>query len=90
MSQNEDIPYEVSDFATPDEKRVDPDQPNKPILQEVSDFIAEQIIKLNTQDVIDLTEAELTVKEQVGACKAAISRLRTVELMINNKLKELL
>jgi len=87
---NEDIPYSVSDFATPDEKKVDVDQPNKPILQEVSEFLAKQIAELNTQDVLDLKETELTVKEQIGACKAAIIRLRTVELMVNNKLKELL
>lgn len=87
---NEDIQYTVSDFATPDEKKVDPDQPNKSVLQEVSEFLAEQIEKLNTQDMLDLKETELTVKEQIGACKAAIIRLRTVELMVNNKLKELL
>jgi hypothetical protein len=49
MAENEDIPYNVSDFATPeDEKQPDDDQPNKSILIEVSTYLEEAIAEHNT------------------------------------------
>ncbi len=91
MAQTEDIPYEVSEFATPEpEKKVDEDQPNKSVLLQVQKYLDEAIAEHNTLDVIDLTEAgKMTPTQQVAVHKLVVNHLRSVKTEIDNKLKEL-
>lgn len=88
MAQNEDIPYVVSDVATPDRKEADPDEPNKSILLEVQKYLQTAIKTHNTFDVIETT-AKLTVEQQVEAHKVVVRHLRNVKSVIDNKVKEL-
>lgn len=92
MAETEDIPYNVSDFATPEkEVEQDPDQPNKGVLLEVQKYLDEAIVEHNTLDVIDLTEAgKMTPTQQVAVHKLVVNHLRSVKTEIDNKLKELL
>lgn len=89
----EDIPYEVSDFATPDKetKQVDdPDQPNKSVLIDLQKYISEAITEHNSFDIIDLTEqAKMTPTQQIAVHKVVIEHLRNIKSTIDNKIKEL-
>lgn len=93
MAQTEDIPYEVSDFATPDKetpKGADVDQPNKPVLTEVRKYLKEAMAEHNGIDLIDLTEqAKMTPTQQIAVHKFTLNHLRNIDAIIENKLKEL-
>lgn len=91
MAENEDIPYAVSEFATPeDEKQADDDQPNKSVLLEVRKYLKEAIAENNTFDVIDLTEsAKMTPTQQIAVHKSVVHHLRHIKTLVNNKIKEL-
>lgn len=92
MANTEDIPYNVSEFATPEpEKRIDDDdQPNKSVLLEVRKYLKEAIVEHNSLDTIDLTEqAKLTPGQQIAVSKQVVHHLRSVETIVNDKIKEL-
>lgn len=96
MSQTEDIPYEVSDFATPEpEKKVDDvDQPNKSVLIEVLKEIESDIIAQNTFSSISLPqnatpEQKIAVFDEIAIHKGLAVHLEKYKLMIENKVKEL-
>jgi hypothetical protein len=91
MAETEDIPYNVSEFATPeDEKKTDDDQPNKSVLLEVKKYLKEAIAEHNSFDVIDLTEAaKMTPTQQIAVHKQVAHHLRHVKTVVDNKLKEL-
>lgn len=92
MSQTEDIPYEVSDFATPDPEKQpdDPDQEYKGVLKDVQKYLKEAIAEHNSLDVIDLTEqAKMTPTQQIAVCKLVVKHLRDIKSEIDNKIKEL-
>lgn len=88
----EDIPYNVSDFATPDKKeeQSDYDQPNKSVLLDVQMYLTEAINEHNSLDTIDLTEsANLTPGQQIAVSKIVVAHLRSVKSEVDNKIKEL-
>lgn len=87
----EDIPYNVSDFATPEkEVEQDPDQPNKTVLIEVQEYLEGAINEHNSFDVIDLTEAaKMNPTQQIAVHKLVSSHLRSAKEIIDIKLKEL-
>lgn len=91
MAQTEDIPYNVSEFATPEaETQVDEDQPNKSVLLEVQTYLEEAIVEHNSLDVIDLTEsAKLNPGQQIAVAKQVVNHLRSVKTIVDNKIKEL-
>jgi hypothetical protein len=92
MAQTEDIPYEVSDFATPEpEKRTDDvDQPNKSVLIGVSKYLDQKILEHNTLDVIEpAAEGVMTTQQQVALHKQVVIHLRNIKSEIDNKIKEL-
>lgn len=91
MSQTEDVPYNVSEFATPEpEKQADEDQPNKSVLIEVQQYLKEAIDEHNSFDVIDLTEqAKMTPTQQIAVHKSIVHHLKAVKTEVDNKLKEL-
>ena len=91
MAETEDIPYAVSEFATPeDEKEPDEDQPNKSILLEVQKYLAEAIEEHNSMDVIDLTEAsKMNPTQQIAVHKLVVNHLRAIKTVVDNKIKEL-
>ena len=91
MAETEDIPYNVSEFATPeDERQSDDDQPNKSVLLEVQKYLGEAIEEHNTIDTIDLTEAaKMNPTQQIAVHKLVVSHLRDVKTIVDNKLKEL-
>lgn len=91
MAENEDVPYNVSDFATPDkEKERDPDQPNKGVLIECMKYLNDQIKKHNSLDVIaPEAEATMSSQQQIVAHKEVVVHLRNIKTMLNDKLKEL-
>jgi hypothetical protein len=87
----EDIPYNISDFATPDkEEEQDSEQPNKSVLLDALTYIDEAIAEHNTFDVIDLSEsAKMTATQQIAVHKLVTSHLRSIKNIINDKVKEL-
>lgn len=87
----EDIPYNISEFATPDkEEAPDPDQPNKSVLNDALTYVDEAIAEHNTFDVIDLTEsAKMTTTQQIAVHKLVTQHLRSIRNVINDKVKEL-
>lgn len=91
MAETEDIPYNVSEFATSeDEKQADDDQPNKSVLLEVQKYLEEAIAEHNTVDCIDLTEqAKMNPTQQIAVHKVVVSHLRDVKTIVDNKIKEL-
>lgn len=91
MAQTEDIPYNVSDFATPEvEKKADPDQSNKSVLLDIQKYLQEAIAEHNTFDVIDLTEqAKMTPTQQIAVHKLVAEHIRNIKSTIDNKIKEL-
>jgi hypothetical protein len=91
MGLTEDIPYNVSEFATPEkEEEKDPDEPNKSVLQEVQQYLEEAIVEHNSIDTIDLTEkAKMTPTQQIAVNKLVVGHLRSIKSTIDNKLKEL-
>lgn len=92
MAETEDIPYNVSDFATPEPETPvdDDDQPNKSVLLEVQKYLDEAIIEHNSLDVIDLTEtAKLNPGQQIAVAKQVVNHLRNVKADIDKKIKEL-
>lgn len=92
MGQTEDVPYNVGEFATPeDDKQPDEDQLNKGVLLEVQKYLAEAIDEHNTVDTIDLTEsAKMNPTQQIAVHKLVVKHLRDVKTIVDNKLKELL
>lgn len=92
MAQTEDIPYEVSEFATPEpDKKVDDiDQPNKPVLIGVSKYLDSKIKEHNSFDAI-VPEAEgiMSTQQQVQMHKNVVMHLRNIKSEIDNKIKEL-
>lgn len=97
MSQTEDIPYEVSDFATPDKepsKTADPDQPNKSVLIEISKELAKDIADHNSFDVIHLPanakpEEKIAAFDEIAIHKGLALHLKKYKSMIDDKIKEL-
>lgn len=92
MANTEDIPYNVSEFATPEpEKRTDDDdQPNKTVLLEVQQYLKEAIAEHDSFDVIDLTEsAKMNPTQQIAVHKLVKSHLTSVKTIIDDKIKEL-
>ena len=92
MAETEDIPYNVSDFATPepDKPVEDDDQPNKSVLLEVQKYLDEAIVEHNSLDVIDLLEtAKLNPGQQIAVAKQVVNHLRNVKADIDKKIKEL-
>lgn len=91
MAENEDIPYEVSEFATPEpEKQPDEDRPNKPVLIEAVKYLDVQIKKHNSLDVIAPdAEGIMTTQQQVVVHKEVVTHLRNVRQLISNKIMEL-
>jgi predicted phage-related endonuclease len=92
MAQTEDIPYEVSDFATSedDNKAADPDQPNKSILKDIQKYLKEAIAEHSSVDMIDLTEkAKMTPTQQIAVHKLVKNHLENIKSSIDNKIKEL-
>ncbi len=91
MAETEDVPYNVSEFATPEpEQQTDEDQPNKSVLLEVRKYLEESIAEHNSLDSIDLTEqAKMTPTQQVAVNKLVVSHLRSVRTIVNDKIKEL-
>jgi hypothetical protein len=88
----EDIPYEVDDFATPDEdsKITDPDQQNKSVLKDIQKYLVEAIAEHNTLDLIDLTEqAKMTPTQQIAVHKLVTNHLQNIKSTVDNKIKEL-
>lgn len=96
MAQTEDIPYEVSDFATPEpEKKTDDiDQPNKSVLVELVEELEKDIAANKSFDVINLP-ANATPEQKVAAFddmaihKGLALHLQKYKLMIEGKIKEL-
>lgn len=91
MAETEDIPYSVSDFATPEEEeQSDEDKPNKSVLVDILEYLDEQIKKHNSLDVIKPdAENTMTTQQQVLVHQAVVGHLRNVRTTINNKVKEL-
>jgi len=90
MAINEDIDYSVSDFATPDQKVADPEQPNKPVLLDTIEYIDAQIKKYDSLDLIDPSaENTMTTQQQVAVMKEVLKHLRSVRSTLNKKVKEL-
>jgi hypothetical protein len=92
MEPTEDIPYEVSEFATPDKevRKTDPDQPNKTVLLEVRTYLDEAIDEHNSFDIIDLTEqAKMNPTQQIAMHKCVIQHLRSIRATVDDKIKEL-
>lgn len=92
MAETEDIPYNVSEFATPDkaEEQADDDQPNKSVLLDVQKYLKEAIVEHNSLDTIDLTEAaKLNPGQQIAVHKIVVAHLRGVKTMVDDKIKEL-
>lgn len=87
----EDVPYNISEFATPEkEHQEDPDQPNKSVLLDVQKYLNEAIDEHKSVDTIDLSgSSELTAAQQVAISKFVIQHLRSVKIIVDNKLKEL-
>jgi hypothetical protein len=92
MAETEDVPYNVGEFATPeDDKQPDEDQANKGVLLDVQKYLAEAIEEHNTIDVLDLTEqAKMNPTQQIAVHKVVVKHLRDIKVEIDNKLKELL
>lgn len=90
--QNEDVDYQVSEFATPDKKdeQIDEDQPNKSVLFEVSEFLGECIEHDKLTTSLDLSkDCPLTLEQQVFISKRDNTRLLSAKQLIDNKIKEL-
>jgi len=90
MAINEDIDYTVSDFATPDQKVADPEQPNKPVLVETVEWLDSKIAEYDSLSFIDPSaENVMSTQQQVAVMKEVIKNLRSIRATLNNKLKEL-
>lgn len=96
MAQNEDIPYQVDDFATEDTtpKGADPDQPNKSVLVQISKEMARDIAEQNSFDSIHLPanatpEQKIAAFDEMAIHKGLVVHLNKYKTMIDNKLKEL-
>lgn len=87
----EDIPYSVSDHATPEpEKEQDPDQPNKSVLKDAVKYLDEQIKIHNSLDLVEPNaEQVMTTQQQVAVQKQVVIHLRDIKSEISNKIKEL-
>lgn len=87
----EDIPYSVSDHATPEkETEQDPDQPNKSVIHDVKEYIVEAIAEHKSIDVIDMNKpGDLSVEQQMAVHKIVVTHLRNLEKTVDDKLKEL-
>lgn len=93
----EDIPYEVSDIATPDKeppKGADVDQPNKSVLKELSEELAADIAANNSFSVINLPanakpEDKIAAFDEMAIHKGLALHLQKYKIMVDNKLKEL-
>lgn len=92
----EDIPYEVDDFATPDEddKRPDPDQDKKSVLVDVSEELERDIALNSSFDVINLPanatpEQKIAAFDDMAIHKGLAIHLKKYKLMIDNKIKEI-
>ena len=90
-AQNEDVPYNVSDFATSDEEtKSDPDRSNESVLIGVNKYLEEAIIEHNTIDVVDLTEAaKMTPTQQIAVHKVIVEHLRNIKVEVSNKIEKL-
>lgn len=85
-----DVPTAVGDHATPDEKVQDPEQPNKPILLEVVEYLDKEIAKNNSLDYIDAAaENIMSTQQQVAMRKEIVVNLKNIKKVIQAKLKEL-
>lgn len=96
MAQTEDIPYNVSEHATPDDERqsFDVDRPNKSILVQLSKEIGRDIEIQKSFDSIHLPqnatpEQKIAVFDEMAIHKGLAVHLEKYKLMIDNKIKEL-
>lgn len=94
--QTEDIPYSAPDFATPDDdnKATDVDQPNKSVLKEISEDMAEDIKNHEGFDVINLPanatpEQKIAVFDEIAIHKGLAMNLRKYKAKLDDKIKEL-
>lgn len=88
----EDVPYEVSDFATPDpvKKPDDVDKANQSVLKSVQKYLTEAIAEHDSFDIIDLTEqAKMTPTQQIAVHKLVKNHLTNIKSEIDDKLKEI-
>lgn len=93
----EDIDYTVDEFATPDpepKKGTDVDQPNKSVLKEVSQELANDIATESSFASITLPvnakpEDKIAAYDEIAIHKGLVLHLQKYQLMIDNKLKEL-
>lgn len=89
MAQNTDIPYIVDDFASSERQETDSDRPNTSVLKDVTKYIDECMKVHNTLDVVDVSDSNMTIKQQVAVHKQVVVHLRDIKSMIDNKIKEL-
>lgn len=91
MAETEDVPYSVSDHATPEkEKGQDPDQPNKSVLRDVLKYLDDQIKIHNSLDLVEPNaEGIMTTQQQVAVQKQVVTHLRNIRSEVSNKIKEL-
>lgn len=91
MEPTEDVPYSVSDHATPEPTApVDADQPNKSVLKNTLKYLDEQIAAHNSLDLVEPNaEAIMTTQQQVAVQKQVVTHLRNIRTEIDNKIKEL-
>lgn len=92
----EDIPYEVSDFATPEpeKKAEDVDRPNKSVLEEVSKELENDIKTQKSFDSVNLPanatpEQKIAIFDEIAIHKGLAVHLEKYKAMIDNKIKEL-
>lgn len=88
---NEDTDYtHIDDFAVAEKKAVDPEQRNKSVLIEVTEYLEGVISQHNSLDLIDLTEqAKMTPTQQIAVHKLVLSHVQNIKSTIDNKIKEL-
>ena len=96
MAETEDVPYEVSDFATADEEQeVDEEEQttDSRLVKALRKYLNEEIIKANTLDVMHLPQ-NATVADKIAAFneaaihKGVVFHLRNLKQEINNIIRE--
>lgn len=94
--QNEDVDYQVSEFATPDktDEQIDDDQPNKSVLLEVHNELEKDIAENNSFSVITIPanatpEQKIAAFDDMAIHKGLALYLTKYKIMIEDKIKEL-
>lgn len=95
VEPTEDIPYTVSDFATPDEEQVvDVDRPHKSVLVKISESMAADIARHKSFDILQLPsnatpEQKAAVFDEIAIHKGLAMYLEKYKADIDKKIKEL-